>query len=375
MKKSATILASGFLLLAVAISAWTLSLGRPDPSANTVELITPVYDVDQLFLSMRGPEYTNKNLSLLPNEAPELLWVTGYEAIMVAPDGETQKSQQFMCHNTLTIHRGLDEHRKLFGARPYGTRRLFTLSQGQYEVEMPKGFGIPLVSTERLMLQSQVLNLNEDHIGQKVRHKVKAHFLRDTEAKQEMTPLCMFPSGIAVRIGDPDAAEMPNDPELGCAVPADDGSSGKLLSGHDGTGHWILREGRDERLTNLGKHFPFDTKIHYIAVHLHPYAESFEVRDRTTGESLWTAKASQTPGSIGLDSLTHYSSEEGIPVFKDHEYELVSVYNNTSGKEQTAMAFMFFYVEDKGFHRPTEETLARSDESFCNPDRPASMLR
>lgn len=366
-------LTQALVLLALLLTA-SCSVSRHDLHHET---LTPVYDVDKIYLSMQGPQFTDKKVRLLPEIIPELLWVTGYQAIMVGEDGATQKPQQFMCHNTLSIHRPLDQHRKLFGAPAYGTRRLFTLSQGQYEVELPDGFGIPVISTEQLMLQSQVLNLNSDAIGEKVRHKVNTRFLRDKDVKPDATmrPLCMFPSGIAVRIGDPSAAESPDDPELGCAIAADHLANGETHDGEPTTGHWVLEPGKDIRQTDLGRQFPFDTRIHYIAVHVHPYAQSFEFRDRTTNESLWTAQATQTKGSIGLEALTNYSSAEGIKVYKDHDYEIISTYNNTSGESQTAMAFMFFYVEDKLWNPPTEKALLSSDESFCKPNTDPKMLR
>ncbi len=49
--------------------------------------------------------------------------------------------------------------------------------------------------------------------------------------------------------------------------------------------------------------------------------------------------------------MDYYSSEEGIPVFADHEYELVSVYDNSSGKPQDSMAVMYIYMLDQQFDR------------------------
>ena len=40
---------------------------------------------------------------------------------------------------------------------------------------------------------------------------------------------------------------------------------------------------------------------------------------------------------------------EGLPLYKDHGYEMVSIYNNTSDKEQDAMAVMIFFLKDKTF--------------------------
>jgi hypothetical protein len=70
----------------------------------------------------------------------------------------------------------------------------------------------------------------------------------------------------------------------------------------------------------------FDTTVHYIAVHLHPFAESLELVDLTTGESVFKSKARNFDDKIGLEEVEFFSSEEGLPIYKDHEYELVSTY-------------------------------------------------
>jgi len=43
-----------------------------------------------------------------------------------------------------------------------------------------------------------------------------------------------------------------------------------------------------------------------------------------------------------------YSSTEGLTLFKDHEYSLISVYDNDSGERQDAMASMFLYMVISG---------------------------
>ena len=39
-------------------------------------------------------------------------------------------------------------------------------------------------------------------------------------------------------------------------------------------------------------------------------------------------------------------------MYADHEYELVSVYENTSAEAQDSMAIMFLYMLDQKFTRP-----------------------
>ena len=106
--------------------------------------------------------------------------------------------------------------------------------------------------------------------------------------------------------------------------------------------------GREERrtlVTSLLGIF-FDTKIHSIATHLHPFAESLTLRDLTTGKTLFEAGAGAPDQGLGLAWVDSYTSTEGIPVFADHDYEMVSVYDNTSGEDQDAMAVFVLYLED-----------------------------
>ena len=94
---------------------------------------------------------------------------------------------------------------------------------------------------------------------------------------------------------------------------------------------------------------PYDTTIHYILAHVHPFCESLELRDLTTGESVVKLEMKQVENQIGLSHTEHFESVEGLPLYKDHGYEMVSIYNNTSDKEQDAMAVMIFFLKDKTF--------------------------
>ena len=97
---------------------------------------------------------------------------------------------------------------------------------------------------------------------------------------------------------------------------------------------------------------PFDTTVHHIAVHLHPFAASLELRDLTADTTVFRSEVENSAEKIGLERVESFSSEEGIPVYADHEYELVSVYENTSAEDQDSMAIMFLYMLDREFIRP-----------------------
>ena len=118
-------------------------------------------------------------------------------------------------------------------------------------------------------------------------------------------------------------------------------------------GHWIVKPGREARRTPINGWLQLrqDMTIHYVSVHLHPFAESLQLQDMTTGETVLASKAENRPERIGLARVDQITSREGITLRKDHEYELVSAYNNTSGADRTAMAVMYLYIEDTEFRR------------------------
>jgi cyclophilin family peptidyl-prolyl cis-trans isomerase len=53
------------------------------------------------------------------------------------------------------------------------------------------------------------------------------------------------------------------------------------------------------------------------------------------------------------------ASVPGIPLYKDHQYELVSVYNNTSSANADSMASVFMGLEDPEFVRPTAPAFSK----------------
>ncbi|MEM8963053.1 MAG: hypothetical protein AAGD38_16335 [Acidobacteriota bacterium] len=323
--------------------------------APTHELVTlsPVYTVDRLYRSMTGP-YDTTELHLAEADAkPEIYWITGYRAIMVGPDGETPMPQDFMCHSNLDIDPR--RHRASLPASQGFSSRLFTLSQGQLDIDFPAGFGIPVVSTEALSLTTQVLNLNLEETNTEVRHKVTLKYQKQSELGGPLVPL--FPigayglralEGSSHHYGVDRADDEAHGP--GC-LPGESASAHDYTDQHGNvfTGHWVVEPGREVNhtlVTNLMQ-VPYDTTIHYIAVHLHPFAESLTLIDRTTGETLFEAKAKGFDDRIGLSTVDSLSSVEGIPVYRGHEYELVSVYDNPTDEAQDAMAVMYIYLRDQ----------------------------
>lgn len=369
-----TLLPSLPSLALVTWSALTGCSGPSDPSALTADAAqarTPTvhtktiysrpYSIDKKYASMRGP-YGFDEAKLWESEATELLWIVGYKTTVVAADSEAPMSQEFVCHANLDFD--TKDYYSRFPTAPPVSGRVFTLSQGQQDIQFPEGMGIPFTSDLPISLATQVLNLNiEKPDGIKVRHKVEIHFVRDVEVQGEMVPLFQGAAegfkalGEARHYGfssaESDALEAAGG---GCSAgkPAVEGDSDDDAHGQKFTAHWVVPPGREVNTTNVTRflNLPYDTTAHYIAVHLHPFAESLTLKDLTTGTVLFDAKVRGPKDRIGIDSIDHYESTEGLPLYKDHQYELTSVYDNTSDHDVDSMAVMYMYLKDKKFRRP-----------------------
>jgi len=322
--------------------------------------LSPVYEVDRIYRSMMGP-YTTTEIQLGGAGESELLWVVGYEAVMVGADGETPMPQDFMCHSNLDIDPAA--HNEVLGLKNPISGRLFTLSQGQFDISFQEGFGIPILSQEPRLLTTKVLNLNMVGETAEVRHKVIIRYVRNRDLARPMKPLFTKGAyGLALLEGDNayfGLKETPKEEEHGPGCLMADNAAEHQYEDEEGrrfTGHWVVQPGREENHTLVTEilGLPYDTTVHYIAVHLHPFAESLELRDLTTGETVFRSNARQLEGRIGLEAVEYFSSPEGIKLHKSHEYELVSVYENTTDEVQDSMAVMLLYLLDKGFKPPTE---------------------
>ncbi len=322
-------------------------------------ILTPVTNVDRIYRSMQGPINLHR-FELGAGDSRELLWITAYDAVMVGADGTTPMSQEYMCHSNLSIRPGPG---LVFffpsEIQPSGGR-LFSLAQGQLSLRLPPGFGVPVLANQTLQIAAQVLNLTLPGHPFDVRHKISVEFVRDRDLAKPL--VAVMPRAVfAMKLLDGtdgyfglthDAIDKAAHGE-GCQVGVDVKSPFPSVvtdpNGRSFTGHWVLKPGREENHTLVTRllALPYDTTIHYAAVHLHPFAESIELRDRTARTTVVKSRARQADRGIGLAEVESFSSVEGVSLYKNHEYEVISVYNNTSGAEQDAMATIFLYLAVK----------------------------
>lgn len=342
--------------------------------ADSKQVLSPVYSIDRKYKSMEGPQAT-QTIYLGDPSKPELVWITGIRTEVVGEDGHTPALPELMCHMNVDIDPLM--HRTLFNLERMPMARLMTISQGMlaqtggFTARVGKGFGFPFVSSEPLYVMTQVLNLNIANPHLRVRHRVTFEYTRDSELKAPLRPLYNLGASAMVVLSDKPtiSVAMPDsavDHGPSCSMPRAPNAKGMSAdytdaAGRKLTGHWVVPPGRQENHSDIGIFFnlQYDTKIHYAVTHLHPFAESLTLRDVTTGTNLVVAHARSPQKRLGLDHVDTVYSEEGIPLRKGHRYELVSVYNNTSGVDQDSMASMFFGLADPEFVKPTKEELAQ----------------
>jgi len=336
---------------------------EPAP-VHTKTVLSDVYHVDTIYKSMRGP-WSQKQVYLDDPSKPELLWITGYQTRIVDAKTDKRIGPDFMCHANLDFD--VDQYYSDFKTDHGLSGRVFTLSQGQQHIEFPSAWGIPFLSTEPLELTTQVLNLNIPDPNMDVQHQVTIEYVKDSELTSPMKPLFQgavegFKSlegeGLVYGVSDPSMEKH----GAGCAVGASaiKGDVDYDTFGRKFTAHWVVQPGREVTRTDVTKflNLQFDTKVHYIAVHLHPYAESLTLIDKTTGKTVYKADVVNDKDKVGLAKVPFYSSDEGTPVYEDHEYELVSVYNNTTDEPVDSMAVMYLYMEDPSWEKPDMSQIA-----------------
>jgi hypothetical protein len=136
------------------------------------------------------------------------------------------------------------------------------------------------------------------------------------------------------------------------------------------TGHWIVPPGHQVNRSDVTwfMNLPFDTRLHYAAVHLHPFAQELILRDTTTNSDFFRAKATNPMSGIGLSRVDRFISVEGLLLYKSHKYEIVSVYDNPTNENADSMASIFLGLDDVEFVRPTAAQLAHRTAVLFNSD-------
>ncbi|HYV51318.1 MAG TPA: hypothetical protein VE910_05395 [Dongiaceae bacterium] len=329
-----------------------------DSGAGSVTLLSQTYTLDRIYHSMQGPYGILGDIELEREDPKKVVWITGVETTVMGKDGETAISPEFFCHANLTLsEKGNtpDAHNASFGGETHLDWRLFTLVPGRLSQHLPEGFGVPVLGGEPLDFLAMSLNQNVTDRTVLARFRTKVFYVPDgVRPMHAVFRRALYgyeQMGHGVKEG---ACMGGSHPGQACGP-----FQGRTASKHgfvqsvgpEKTIHWLVSPGEYEAHTPVDDqlNLPFDTTVHYVTGHLHPFGVSLALRDLTTDETLFTIKAQDWNDRLGVADMDEISSPEGIALHHDHKYELVTVYNNTTPADIDAMSILYLYCRDWSF--------------------------
>jgi cyclophilin family peptidyl-prolyl cis-trans isomerase len=342
------------------------------------QVLSDVYKIVKKYKSMEGPAGA-QTIYLEDKSKPELLWLTAIKTEVVDADGKKLMSPELMCHMNIDIDS--TKHKALFNLQRMPAARLMTISQGMrvagggFEARLPEGFAFPIASNEPLYVMTQVLNHNIEHPKNlNVRHRVTFEYVRDRDLSKRPIPVFNLPASGMVQMADnpialtSSMAASANPAEhtgtsclVGMRAPNAAGMASDYVDpkGRHMTGHWVVPPGKQVNASDATwfMNLPYDSKLHYAAVHLHPFAQSLTLRDTTIGKDVFKAQTVNPKNRVGLDRVDSFVSLEGVPMYRDHKYELISVYDNPTKQNADSMASIFLALDDPEFAAPTTAEL------------------
>ena len=340
MKGFAFYIIAAALCLAQPLPARAEVLPREETALKKSSYTLGPVQVREKYISMTGPVLTDK--VSLGTDTP--VWVKGFRVDVVDAKGE-KESSEYLCHSWLTL-----------GKPEAGDQKMLTSSEGLEDMSFPPGFAVRVeAKPDNAALLAQVLNNNEK-TDKNLAYKLTVNYIDDATARQfGVRPLRTVSVAIMAKDANPEGGSeiCRTQDEIGEPMPAAPGAAKSVV-------HFDVPPGRHEYRSVVPKESPLylGGTIHYIKLHLHPYGESVALLDKTTGKEVWSGRVRTGAGRAILTDIDFYSSVEGIKIDTTHDYEVVSVYNNTTDKLTDAMAVLRVYVSDDSAPRAEEKPTA-----------------
>lgn len=355
---------SGFFILSlICFSGLSDVAGEELP--HSVNVASEPRIIDRVYRSMEGLVGT-QDFNLSGSAKPELLWVTGGQVDMRKVEDSVSGTEKFLCHAYLKFderkYKTSNHNQRMGTHQPV---RLFNFVQGQPSINLPRGYGIPVLSSELFEFEYMIINPTPVDRPFGVKSQGTFEYVHDRDLEQPLKPLFMRTVGMHIPVKKGSAVPHAQCSELGdaekgstmesAAEPAKS-SLHKILKNEAGFNevyHWMVPPGKHQYRYPVESKFladlPFDTTVHYINAHLHPHGESIELRDVTEGKTIFRSVAVNNAARSGIEKLTDFSSTEGVLIDRGHQYEMITEYNNTTDHDIDAMAILFLYLLDKTF--------------------------
>ncbi|MFC6876696.1 hypothetical protein [Flavobacterium myungsuense] len=315
-----------------------------DNSHLEYKMISPTFYIDGIYKSMEGPKSSNY---IQLSQDSTLLWLTGFHVKALDSKTKKQVSNDFICHTNVDFN-----DVKYFSNFNLKERigiyypRLTSLSHGLENFTFPKGYGIPMKGNDLLYITTESLNHNIADANFCIKHEVTVDY---TKKNRTIKPLLSRTAFIMLPYNKSDPYKSPLDPGKEYCIPVEtknhsyDYGDGNVLSGH-----WVIPVGKNKYHSGINDQLQIkdSLRLHAAAVHVHPFATSLTLLDKTTKTEIFKSKITNLSNKIGLSNIKSFSSESGVWMFKNHEYELVLEVNNTTNSNQDMMGSMFLFFYD-----------------------------
>ncbi len=260
------------------------SATSPHGKVSEVEYDTGLIDLPPGFLA-HSPTGSERIFAF-----PEPVWILRYATAIYDSSGQ-EPDENFLCHTFL-------------GDRPFTQHqqdRMVAIYSDSFtrQVHLPEGFAL-YVPAGQSMHWLPLFN-NRSTSGARVGMRMRVWLVRDADVVQ-------VPTRLFARLH---STHMPH---LFFVPP----------SRH-----------QQEAVVQFG----IRGRIHFMGTHVHPYAESVELRNLTRNEIVWRGRSKVESGRMmGFDV---YSSPEGYPVRPEETFRVTSAYDNPTDREIDAMAGLF----------------------------------
>lgn len=318
---------------------------KVENAASEYRMISPSFLIDGIYKSMEGPKATN--LVQLSQDTA-LVWIAGFRVKALDSKTGEQLSNDFICHTNIDFNDS--RYFSSFGlvnriGRYYP--RMTSLSHGQESFSFPEGYAVPMRGNDLLTVTTESLNHNLTDANYWVRHEVDIKYLSDSPSIKPLMSRTIF---VALPFDERDPEKEPLDSGANQCIPVetknhtyDDGKGGKL------SGHWVIPPGKSSWKSSVNAQLQItdSLRLHAAAVHVHPFATSLTLFDVTEGKRIFSSQMTNHKDRIGLEKVTAFSSEEGIWLYADHQYELRQECENTTAIDQDMMGSMFLFFYDQ----------------------------
>jgi hypothetical protein len=307
------------------------------------KMISPTFVIDDIYKSMEGPKSSDY---VMISEDSDVVWLTGFHVKALAAKNGERVSDDYICHtnvdfNDVKYYSNFGLQNRIGKQYP----RMTSLSHGLEDFDFPKGYGVPMEGNDLLYVTTQSLNHNKKDTVFQVKHEIAISY-----TKVVKKPLMSRTVFIMLPYDKSDPFKSPLDPRTDQCIPVetenhsyDDGLGGKL------SGHWVIPRGKSSYRSSIDEQLQIvdSLRLHAAAIHVHPFATSITLFDKTQQKAVFVSKIINHKDRVGLADVEQFSSEEGVWLYANHDYELVLTVDNTTEEDQDMMGSMFLFFYDR----------------------------